>query len=445
MNASTKESVACHGASRIQFPTNNMRRPLVTMPWWLIAAIAVSPALAAAVVYPTGTFPADVQNVQAGINQGGTILLKATDIGGAAKAFNFGPPVAGSGFVFQSNPDVTLLGETFKGQMTTITGGNVPIRVAFRSGRFTLRGIHLDTPRSIGVAITASGHAEIVSNVINDVVGSPSGGFTFGRGILVANDNVTGDLLIADNVINRVHAQVGYGISASFYRATTTISGNTILGINLNGILLGGIVSPATIGGNLVIPGPAQDADVTAGNGILFGHSRGGPAWIANNTVVCENPLADGIAVVGGGAAPFPANDSVVEKNDVTMHASLFGGVSLYDQVANNLVRANKIAGDGAFALQAAAFIPGSLADSNSFVGNNIFHFNSNTADVFLDVNSANTIFKGQSGTVIDLGAGNWVSGFTMKSMDQSLGQRMRQAQAVRRQAMAIDRGDPEI
>lgn len=43
------------------------------------------------VVYPTGIFPTDVQNVQAAINQGGTVLLKATDTVGHPLAFNFGP------------------------------------------------------------------------------------------------------------------------------------------------------------------------------------------------------------------------------------------------------------------------------------------------------------------------------------------------------------------
>ena len=411
---------------------------------WLIAAIAGSPACAATVVYPTGNFPADVYSVQAAINQGGTVLLKATNSGGTVQRFNFGPAVAGSGFVFQTNPNVTILGETVDGQSTTISGGNVPIRV-FGSGRFTLQGVHLDGPRSVGVLILGTSHTEIVGNVISDVIGSPIRGVTFGRGILASGDAVTGDLLIVNNVIDRVHALVGYGISVSFHRAATTISGNRIFGINFNGILLGGTIRPATISDNLVVPGAAQDPDITAGNGILFGHSRGGPAWITKNTVVCENPMADGIAIVGGGAAPFPANDSVIEKNEVTMAGSLFGGISLYDQVKNNLVRANKVSGDGAFALLVGIFIPGSIADSNSFVGNNISHFNSDVADVFLDVGSMNTIFKGHSGTVVDLGTGNWVSGFTKKGLDHDLGQRMRQAQAVRHQAMDIDPAEPVI
>ena len=120
----------------------------------------------------------------------------------------------------------------------------------------------------------------------------------------------------------------------------------------------------------------------------------------------------------------------------------MFGGISLYDHVANNMIRANRIDGDGAYALQVATFISGELADSNSFVGNNIGHFNSTKSDIFLDVNSANTIIKGHPGTVIDLGMGNWVSGITKKCPEQNLGERMQEAQAVRRQAMSIDDGD---
>src|SRR5439155_22913760 len=117
-------------------------------------------------------------------------------------------------------------------------------------------------------------------------------------------------------------------IQVAFFAAAATISGNTVSGINNNGILLGGILQPATISGNTVIPGPPQDPNMTGGNGILFGNSRGASVWITRNTVICENPNADGIYFLGGGAAPLLADNSVVEKNDVTMHGSLFGGIS---------------------------------------------------------------------------------------------------------------------
>ena len=51
------------------------------------------------VVYPTGQYPADVNNVQAAVSAGGKVLLKATDTAGVFTPFNFGPAVEGSGTV----------------------------------------------------------------------------------------------------------------------------------------------------------------------------------------------------------------------------------------------------------------------------------------------------------------------------------------------------------
>ena len=49
----------------------------------LLVAGSACAAPAATVVYPTGSYPLDVQNVQAALDGGGTVLLKATDAGGA--------------------------------------------------------------------------------------------------------------------------------------------------------------------------------------------------------------------------------------------------------------------------------------------------------------------------------------------------------------------------
>lgn len=43
------------------------------------------------VIYPTNT-PDDRANVQAAVNLGGTVLLKATDMNGTPTPFNFGEP-----------------------------------------------------------------------------------------------------------------------------------------------------------------------------------------------------------------------------------------------------------------------------------------------------------------------------------------------------------------
>ena len=59
----------------------------------LVAGFACAgfPCAAATVVYPTGSYPLDVQNVQAALDGGGTVLLKATNAAGVPTAFDFGP------------------------------------------------------------------------------------------------------------------------------------------------------------------------------------------------------------------------------------------------------------------------------------------------------------------------------------------------------------------
>ncbi len=357
-------------------------------------------------VYPTGQFPADVINVQNAINAGGTIHLKATDTNGVAQEFNFGS----TGFVFkndfQSTTSVFLKGETKRGRTTTIHGGNLPIR-AFGTGSFKLDGVRVVEPKSIGVLIQGCSHTEIMNCEIRDVIGTDNGGFTFGAGISARGDSITGQLMIHDNSITNVNAEDGYGILVAFLAASVSIEQNKVKNVNLNGILVGGVVSLAKIIGNTVETGPAQDMDFTAGNGILCGHFRGGLALIADNKVVCENQFADGISLVGGGTAPFPANNSLIVNNEVTMHGSLFGGISLYDDSSNNRVISNMIKGDGAVALQISTYISGDPADRNSFLGNNISGFNYTYASIFLDTNSSRTLVIGHNGKVIDLGTNN--------------------------------------
>src|SRR5262245_31496697 len=86
---------------------------------------AVQPLRADTVVYPTGSFPEDFEAVQAAVDQGGHVLLKAADASGRPTAFDFGPPVVGSGSVHITT-DVEIEGEVLNGTQTTIRGGNAP-------------------------------------------------------------------------------------------------------------------------------------------------------------------------------------------------------------------------------------------------------------------------------------------------------------------------------
>src|SRR5262249_39907811 len=126
--------------------------PAVLLAMTLMAANAN--ATQPTVVYPTGIFPTDVQNVQTAIDQGGTVLLKATDSVGHPLAFNFGAaaPFLGSGINLVN--DVSVTGELVRGVCTTITGGDRPVIIF--GGKNSVNGLKFDGPLKGAILIIGS-------------------------------------------------------------------------------------------------------------------------------------------------------------------------------------------------------------------------------------------------------------------------------------------------
>ena len=91
------------------------------------------------------------QNVQAAINRGGTVLLKAVNQTREPLAFEFG--TSGGATL---TTDVTIVGETIAGLKTRIHGGTGPFRGFVRGVRSAIRGIHFDSPRSEDVPLVFS-------------------------------------------------------------------------------------------------------------------------------------------------------------------------------------------------------------------------------------------------------------------------------------------------
>ena len=52
---------------------------------------------------------------------------------------------------------------------------------------------------------------------------------------------------------------------------------------------------------------------------------------------------------------------------------------------------------------------PGEVAVGNQFVDNDVRHFNATLADIFLDINSVDTLLVDQDGSLIDNGVGTRV------------------------------------
>jgi hypothetical protein len=381
------------------------------LPW--CAARADSPVT---VVYPTGVFPDDVQNVQAAVAAGGEVLLEAADQSGRPIAFNFGP-VADPGIVSETvvaRVDVVIRGTTAHGHMTTINGGYEPIIVGAPHVR--IEGLRFVKPYIAAIYVFSSSDVVIVDNVIQDVVGYDLGdGTTVGYGILVDPEylpsaSIGGRVLIVRNVIDDLQALLGYGIDVTNLDADVTIDGNRVSGTNLNGILVGATSGHASVVNNLVIPGPQLDPNITSGNGIVFGHPRGGTFSIRSNRVICVNPFADGIAAVS--SPDFPLIGSEVLGNNVTMHGSLYGGISLYDTTSDVLVADNEIKGDGAYALQIGFFDQSTPASAigNEFADNKVRDFSPAVSDIFFDVNAADTVLCDQAGSLNDNGVGTKIT-----------------------------------
>ncbi len=368
------------------------------------------------IVYPTGAFPGDVQHVQSAVNLGGTVLLKATNAVGVPTAFNFGTPVALSGRRVLFTTDVTVLGERVGSHMTTVNGGFAPFRSPLPV-KIRIEGIDFESPLSQAIRITASTGAEIVGNRINGVipirVGNPTQGFfTFGDGIDVfGNSNpqhaITGKVRIADNVIMNLTAQFATAIQLDAVAADSEVSGNTInLGPTEHDLQGIGIVVIRSLG-SVSIDHNSLGPDM-AGAGIFIAGDHTAAYQVSSNTVICESPFADGIAVTGGDFSEGTINP-VIEKNHITMHNSEFtGGINLYGLVSNGFVGENKIDGFGAVAMilnQGAD--PGNLVSSTRLQGNNISRFNASLADVLFDTNTQDNVLVGHCTSIIDLGINN--------------------------------------
>ena len=374
-------------------------------------ALMVGQAHAASltVVYPTGVFPDDVAHVQAALNLGGTVILKAVNASGEPAAFNFGSPELLPGRRVLVSTDVSIIGEQIGSSMTTIQGGLEPIRCNVPV-RITIQGLSFKSPMGNAIGVGASTGASIVGNRIDSVVPLPFPTFTFGDGIDVSpfdvSSTITGKIVVSGNVITNLTADCCAAIQFDSVAAESEITGNTVEGFASVGILA--IRSGQTsvlIANNLVVLGPA----FMAGASIAIDGNPQAAFLITDNVVFSDNLTADGIYAAGvfsaGSVAP------VIRKNHVTMHNSLFGGISIYGQVSSALVEGNQIDGDSAFALQIAEGIsPGEVATSNRLQGNNISQANPSVADLYLGTNSQANDVLGSCNSVIDLGIGNFVT-----------------------------------
>lgn len=391
----------------------------------VLAAGDAGPATAAGpdvagevVVYPTGDPALDVARVQAAVDSAAKVLLKASDeFTGAPADFDFGDNAPGGRFVVMSR-DVTIRGETLGSHRTTITGGFAPIRgVAWNPVTSSISGIDFTAPGVAALFVTGATGVEFVDNRVEHVVGLPDWlpGLSKGQGVwIVGLSTVTGDILIADNVIEDVDAQNGYGLALFGFSADARLERNVIRGVDTAGILVGNHTGHVSVTDNDIAPGPARyDTDYGHGSGIIVGNAYGGSSYVRDNTVDCVNPWALGVFVAASSTLFGDIQDAaVIEQNRVMVQGPSAGGIALMGSVSNTLIRNNKVMGSGQFALGGLVWItPADVVAHNRFSGNNISHFEALDADVLFDVNTLENVVEGLARSVVDLGIGNWISG----------------------------------
>ena len=387
----------------------------------LFPALSAATAKQPTVVYPTGMFPADVQNVQAAINQGGTVLLKATDSAGHPLAFNFGTLNDDAGVNIVN--DVSITGELVGANRTTIDGGVTPFLIF--AGRNSIEGIKFDAPVFKAIRIRGSNGTSIIGNEIEHVVPRPGHIFSTADGIDVfpqvgrpASD-ISGNLIVSGNTFGDLTGNFAIAIQVDSVAANVTISNNTFqLGqlasdfgfVNSGAIACIRCHSAVTISGNTITIGPGVVFDGIA----LIGGAQA-RYNVIGNIINSQGPFTDGIDVVGIAGDPGPIVAAVIQNNSITVHnaVNFFSGIGLFGAVSNSTIQGNTVMGDAGAALNADEVFLGDLTDqvlSNRFLFNDIASVTVSGAHIFLGENTANNLIRGQCVDVIDLGVGNDIS-----------------------------------
>jgi hypothetical protein len=390
----------------------------------LLAAVVLAAGIAArsampTTVYPAGSFPLDVANVQAAIDRGGIVLLKATNASGAPTPFDFGPadPFGGTGV--NLNTDVSILGERIGKFQTVIKGGFIPI-LGFVPVKSRIQGIHFDGPLDSPIVLVRSTGADIVGNVITGIVPLP---LAFGgseiEGILVSGADdpanaVTGRLNVIGNTIDISGGDFVNGINLDEVSADIVVKGNDVEFSQSDGVIqsIGILVIRSHGSANI------SQNDVTMGSGnpaafpvaIFVGGHAEAAYKISGNSIVTRHPNADGIDVVGH-SSDAATQQAMVNGNSIAMQSTSpdSGGLVFQGAVGQSTMVANRVRGHSGNAIRITGVSDegGLIANSNRALGNDISQLSSVLGDVLLGFGSMNTTVLGRCGTFIDLGVAN--------------------------------------
>lgn len=129
-------------------------------------------------------------------------------------------------------------------------------------------------------------------------------------------------------------------------RNRTTIEGNRIDTVQSSAVLVIRGSGTVDITRNHIRSGPGDPGEETFGNGITVVGSDGARHRIRQNTLLLENPQADGIILLGFDFLG-EIDGAVVDGNRVHMRETNFGAITLVGGVSRSLVSNNTITGEG--------------------------------------------------------------------------------------------------
>lgn len=356
--------------------------------------------------------------VRSAVQSGGTVLLKATDVAGIPRPFDFGSlPVAaidfdpdGSGYValgtsgeivpvsigaailyVSLGDDVRLLGETRDGAATTIRGGNIPIRnfepkivpgageqTVFGIANLTVEGIRFTESALQSIYTTQLGslpeiralvqarnmhpRIEILRNQFLDVKPAYDGAW---YALAAVTNGPAGPVKVEDNRVQltsgrwdaeeRAYEQAN-GLDPTF----EVWEGISIADLHARGDITRNRASGIDVGVLVYFEGSdfvriADNQLEVRPEGIVGIACQANHRYLVErNTVIAKGANPDGIYLAAADQE-VGINGSLVRENHVVMDGSEFGGISLFGAGSLNFFVENRVKGSAAYALGLAA------------------------------------------------------------------------------------------
>jgi hypothetical protein len=377
------------------------------------------------VVYPTGVWPDDVNNVRAVATLGGQIKLKAINRQGIPTAFNFGSGAAPNAVSF--SVDVVVSGETFGRVTTTILGGLEPFLISKTRAR--IEGITFQSPLLSAIVVKGSNGVDIGNNRIEGVIPyellAPDGTtYSAAYGVILdgTSDDITGSVLIAGNVIGGLAGDNTIAIQLDSVAAQTEILDNEIsvsegnIGcvVNCTAILIAKMDvgkingSDVLVAENHITMGVGSP-EASSSYGISFFGSPSTRFNITDNTISSDSAVA--FSIVGTNTIDQRVlNDAVVFHNRLSLSNSQYAAIYLSAMTTKAQILGNVVSGSAGYGIYISwSFDTTETQVGTEIAGNDLKGFSS-SGDIYLDTTSSDSKGSNACQSVVDLGVNNHVS-----------------------------------